>query len=352
MRTLRGRLLVVATVRTDDPDRAADRRGRSRRPTWQGWHGARLDLLPLGRLTADEVRDPAAPLCVGSPPATRCRSADRAAERRRAVRGRGARSGRGRPAARDRVGGRRGPAGRVVGRGPTPGRRGRCRRGTPADQSARAGLDATPDELDAALVEAVRAGRGDHDTDGDAVRLPPCAAPRGRRAGARSRAPGDRGTAGGQRSSRPSPGVLAADPAALAIAEHWHQARDVRRALAATVAALPAAGANLPPGRGGCSVDPDLARIPAPGGREPGRRHSRCARPGPRDTRLSGTPSYWSAASSSHPCRRAADSPAEARWSRVMEESEHGKGEIKRLFAGGLWSRLADAFEHCPRRPG
>ena len=38
-----------------------------------------------------------------------------------------------------------------------------------------------------------------------------------------------------------SPGVLAADPAALAIAEHWHQARDVRRSFAATVAALPAA---------------------------------------------------------------------------------------------------------------
>ncbi|HEY0642602.1 MAG TPA: response regulator transcription factor, partial [Nocardioides sp.] len=38
-----------------------------------------------------------------------------------------------------------------------------------------------------------------------------------------------------------NPGVLAGDPALLAIAEHWHQARDVRRALAATVAAIPAA---------------------------------------------------------------------------------------------------------------
>ena len=38
-----------------------------------------------------------------------------------------------------------------------------------------------------------------------------------------------------------NPGVLAADPALLAVAEHWHQAGDVRRALAATVAALPAA---------------------------------------------------------------------------------------------------------------
>jgi DNA-binding CsgD family transcriptional regulator len=39
-----------------------------------------------------------------------------------------------------------------------------------------------------------------------------------------------------------NPGVLAADPALLAIAEHWHQAGDVRRALAATAAAMPAAG--------------------------------------------------------------------------------------------------------------
>ena len=38
-----------------------------------------------------------------------------------------------------------------------------------------------------------------------------------------------------------NPGVLARDPALLAVAEHWHEARDVRRSLTAAVDAMPAA---------------------------------------------------------------------------------------------------------------
>ncbi|HSF35930.1 MAG TPA: LuxR C-terminal-related transcriptional regulator, partial [Nocardioides sp.] len=101
-------------------------------------------------------------------------------------------------------------------------------------------LDVTPEELDAALVEAVRAGilTTDHERDASGFRH------------ALLREATNRETGPGARRSwhrrwaevlEDNPGVLAGDPALLAIAEHWHQARDVRRALAATVAALPAA---------------------------------------------------------------------------------------------------------------
>jgi DNA-binding CsgD family transcriptional regulator len=101
-------------------------------------------------------------------------------------------------------------------------------------------VDATPDELDAALVEAVRAGVlvGDAASDTLGFRH------------ALLREATDRATGPGARRSwhrrwaevlEGNPGVLAADPAALAVAEHWHHARDVRRAMAAAVAALPAA---------------------------------------------------------------------------------------------------------------
>ncbi len=57
VRTLRGGLVVVATVRTDDPERPPrTRRPRSRR-TSAGWHALPgTTVLPLGRLTPDEVR--------------------------------------------------------------------------------------------------------------------------------------------------------------------------------------------------------------------------------------------------------------------------------------------------------
>jgi DNA-binding CsgD family transcriptional regulator len=101
-------------------------------------------------------------------------------------------------------------------------------------------LDMTSDELDDALVEALRAGvlTTDHETDSVGFRH------------ALLREATDRELGPGARRSwhrrwaevlEQNPGALARDPALLAIAEHWHQARDVRRALAATVAALPAA---------------------------------------------------------------------------------------------------------------
>ena len=101
-------------------------------------------------------------------------------------------------------------------------------------------LDMTADELDVALAEALHAGilRTDHETDAVSFRH------------ALLREATDRELGPGARRSwhrrwaqvlEDNPGVLARDPALLAIAEHWHQARDVRRSLAATVAALPAA---------------------------------------------------------------------------------------------------------------
>ena len=101
-------------------------------------------------------------------------------------------------------------------------------------------LDVTPEELDAALVEALRAGilTTDHERDAVAFRHTLLREATGRETGPGARRSWHRRWA---EVLEDNPGVLAADPALLAIAEHWHQARDVRRALAATVAALPAA---------------------------------------------------------------------------------------------------------------
>ena len=101
-------------------------------------------------------------------------------------------------------------------------------------------LDVTPEELDAALVEAQRAGILVTDHDSDEVRFRHALL---REATDRELGPGAR-RAWHRRWAEvleQNPGVLAADPAALATAEHWHQARDVRRAVMAAVAALPSA---------------------------------------------------------------------------------------------------------------
>jgi DNA-binding CsgD family transcriptional regulator len=101
-------------------------------------------------------------------------------------------------------------------------------------------LDSTPEELDAALVEATRAGILVSDVEADAVGFRHALL---REATDRALGPGAR-RAWHRRWAEvlhDNPGVLAADPAALAIAEHWHQARDVRRAVEATVGALPSA---------------------------------------------------------------------------------------------------------------
>lgn len=101
-------------------------------------------------------------------------------------------------------------------------------------------LDATPEELDTALAEAVRAGvlTTDHATDAVGFRHALLREATDRELGPGARRAWHRRWA---EVLEANPGVLAADPTALAVAEHWHQARDVRRAVTAAVAALPSA---------------------------------------------------------------------------------------------------------------
>lgn len=101
-------------------------------------------------------------------------------------------------------------------------------------------LDATPEELDAALIEATGLGVLVSDTASDTVGFRHALL---REATDRVMGPGARRSWHRRWAEvlEESAGILPADPAALAIAEHWHHARDVRRALAATVAAMPAA---------------------------------------------------------------------------------------------------------------
>ena len=55
IRTLRGPFLLVATVRTEDPERPAD--SAALRPTWQGWHARRVRAPVAGPTQPDEVRE-------------------------------------------------------------------------------------------------------------------------------------------------------------------------------------------------------------------------------------------------------------------------------------------------------
>ncbi|MFC7361247.1 helix-turn-helix transcriptional regulator [Nocardioides astragali] len=239
VRTLRGRLLVVATVRTDDPERtAADEvaltsyvAGLARLP--------RTTVVPLTRLTPEEVRAQLLEL-VGSglSPAVATRIEQLSDGVPFVVEELAAARGRPEVATASNV-----AAGRLARLFPEARRL--VEAAAVGEGHLRIGLleqvvDATSDELDVALAEAVRSGILVTDNTADAVAF--------RHALLREAA--DRELGPGARRSwhrrwaevlEASPGLLASDPAALAIAEHWHHARDVRRSVEAALAAQPAA---------------------------------------------------------------------------------------------------------------
>lgn len=239
VRTLRGRLLVIATVRTDDHDRPADAEaaltsyvaGLARLPG--------TTMVPLSRLNPDEVRLQLRGLLgpgLAAGTASRIEALSDGVpfvvEELAAARGRpeiATASG----AAAGRLAGLSADARRLV------------EAAAVGEGHLRIGLleevvDATADELDTALAEAVRAGvlTTDHATDAVGFRHALL-----REAAERELGPGARRSWHRRWAEvlQDHPGLLAADPAALAIAEHWHHARDVRRALAASIAAMPAA---------------------------------------------------------------------------------------------------------------
>lgn len=238
-RTLPAGLLIVATVRTDDPERtpAADAAltsyvaGLARTPG--------CEVLPLSRLGTDAVQRQLRDLLGSHPSAEVANRVERLSDGIPfVVEELVAAAGRPELTTVAAV-----AAGRLGGLGPETRRL--VEAAAVGDGHLRISLleqvlDVTPEELDAGLVEALRAGilTTDHENDGAAFRH------------ALLREATDRQTGPGARRSwhrrwaevlEDNPGVLPADPALLAIAEHWHQAGDVRRALAATVAALPAA---------------------------------------------------------------------------------------------------------------
>ena len=238
-RTLPAGLLIVATVRTDDPERtpAADAAltsyvaGLARTPG--------CEVLPLSRLGTDAVQRQLRDLLGSHPSAEVASRVERLSDGIPfVVEELVAAAGRPELTTVAAV-----AAGRLGGLGPETRRL--VEAAAVGDGHLRISLleqvlDVTPEELDAALVEALRAGILTTDIEHDAVGF----------RHALLREATDRQTGPGARRSwhrrwaevlEDNPGVLAGDPALLAIAEHWHQSRDVRRSLAATVAALPAA---------------------------------------------------------------------------------------------------------------
>ena len=238
-RTLPAGLLILGTVRTDDPERTPDVEaavtsyvaGLARTPG--------CEVLPLTRLSADAVQQQLRDL-LGSRP-----SADVASRVERLSDGipfvvEELVAAAGRPelgtvaaVASGRLGGLAPETRRLV------------EAAAIGDGHLRISLleqvlDVTPDELDAALVQALHAGvlRTDHETDAVGFRHALLREATDRELGPGARRAWHRRWA---EVLEQNPGFLARDPAALAIAEHWHQARDVRQSLAATVAALPAA---------------------------------------------------------------------------------------------------------------
>lgn len=239
-RTLPAGLLIVATVRTDDPERtpAAEATltsyvaGLARTPG--------CDVLPLSRLGTDAVQRQLRDLLGSHPSAEVASRVERLSDGIPfVVEELVAAAGRPELTTVAAV-----AAGRLGGLGPETRRL--VEAAAVGDGHLRISLleqvlDATPEELDAALVEALRAGilTTDHERDGVAFRH------------ALLREAADRETGPGARRAwhrrwaevlEDNPGVLPADPALLAVAEHWHQAQDTRRALASTVAAMTAAG--------------------------------------------------------------------------------------------------------------
>ncbi len=267
-RTLPAGLLIVATVRTDDPERtpAAEAAltsyvaGLARTPG--------CEVLPLSRLGPDAVQRQLRDLLGSHPSAEVASRVERLSDGIPfVVEELVAAAGRPELTTVAAV-----AAGRLGGLGPETRRL--VEAAAVGDGHLRISLleqvlDVTPQELDAALVEALRAGILTTDHDRDAVGFRHALL---REAANRETGPGAR-RAWHRRWAEvleDNPGMLPADPVLLAVAEHWHQARDVRRALAATVGRGPGRRAGLPPGRGGRALAPHPRRV-----RERGRRRRR-----------------------------------------------------------------------------
>ncbi|MBD3923542.1 AAA family ATPase [Nocardioides cavernae] len=238
-RTLPAGLLIVATVRTDDPERtpAAEAAltsyvaGLARTPG--------CEVLPLSRLGSDAVQRQLRDLLGSRPSAEVASRVERLSDGipfvvEELV------AAAGRPELTTAAAVAAGRLGTL-----TPETRRLVEAAAVGDGHLRISLleqvlDVTPEELDTALVEALRAGILTTDHEHDAVGFRHALL---REATSRETGPGAR-RAWHRRWAEvleDNPGVLAGDPALLAVAEHWHQARDVRRSLAAAVAALPSA---------------------------------------------------------------------------------------------------------------
>lgn len=345
VRTVRGRFLLIATVRTEDPLRAsADNvavasyvAGLAATPS--------CEVVSLGRLSAEEVHEQLSGLLGTDLPSGVAARIERLSdgvpfvvEELAAVAGRPA------LATVSAV-----ASGRLAGLSPE------ARRLVDAvaigDGHLRLSLvehvvDATAEELDTILLEAVRAGILVTDTGDDFLGF--------RHALLRDAA--DRTMGPGARRSwhrrwaevlEANRSVLAADPAALAVAEHWHHARDTRRALAATVAAIPAAERLCLPEeevvlwtrilRAFSAVD-DAEAVAGMSPREAvARGHLACP---------TSPLALWREFLAAVPRERL--TPAEDHFLRVLEEEKDaGKGEVTGLPEDSVVA-LADAFEQSP----
>lgn len=240
LRTMRGSFLLIATVRTDDPSRSREVDADLTAYVAALARIPDTTVIPLGRLTQDEVRAQVIGL-LGSQ--AQAATTERIAtfsdgipfvvEELAAVAGQPALATSASVA-----------DGRLAGLSPESRRL--VDAAAVGDGHLRISLlehvvDATSDELDESLDEAVRRGVLVADPMSDAIEF--------RHALLRDAV--DRAMGPGARRSwhrrwaevlETNPGVLAVDPCALAVAEHWHQARDERRAFTAAVAALPAVG--------------------------------------------------------------------------------------------------------------
>lgn len=238
-RTLPTGLLILGTVRTDDPERtpAAEAAitsyvaGLARTPG--------CEVLPLTRLSADAVQQQLRDLLGARPSADVASRVERLSDGIPFVVEELAAAA-GRPELSTVAAVASGRLGSL-----SPDARRLVEAAAVGEGHLRIGLleqvtDVTPEELDTALAESVRAGVLVTDHAADAIGFRHALL---REAADRELGPGAR--RGWHRRwaevLQDSPGVLPADPAALAVAEHWHHARDVRRAVTAAVAALPAA---------------------------------------------------------------------------------------------------------------
>lgn len=339
-RTLPAGLVIIGTVRTDDPDRtpAAEAAltsyvaGLARTPG--------CEVVPLPRLSADAVQRQLRDL-LGSRPSAE-------------VAGRVERLSDGIPFVVEELAAAAGlpelTTAAAVAAGRLGGLSSEARRLVEAaaigDGHLRASLleqvlDVTPEELDAALVEALRAGILTTDHERDAVGFRHALL---REATVRETGPGARRSWHRRWAEvlEDNPGVLPPDPALLAVAEHWHQARDVRRALAATVAALPAAERVCRPDEetalwtrilGGFAVLPDASAVAGMPLREAYAR------------------ALLASGIASHPVRRACVTAAPVeqlsaamRLIHAMVVSDHGKGEAN-AYAEERLTEIADLFE-------